>query len=490
MKKTQFIALILLLAICVSAFAGCGGKTPEENTTASKSNQGEETTEGVTESKELHPDIAMKDYGENFYYTIMTHVNEPSYYWVEEPQNNALSDAIYARQIKIKDYLGVEMFGTAESEPGAYISNFQTAVKNQDDSVHMLITHCFTGLDGFITGNYFLDYNDADHINLDEDYWALDVMENVALKDHMYLGFSDFNIVRTNVVLFNKELYSQYEDAIVEDFYTLVEDYKWTLDKMMSISSLIYADALADGKTKDDTFGISGDYEVPYASLVQASNINIVEMDETGNYAISLYNEKNKKKMSDLVDKLSAFVASDYAYFDEDPSFATPCEVFSEGRALMYLSRTTSLEGIIRDDVSFGVLPYPMYDEAQKSVGYRSLQWGGFLALPSYMKNPDMVFETMELISYFSEDVNIAYYEKLLGKKVADAPKDRVMLDIVWDSVCSDFGLTYSSVMNAPLQWVLSSVTKPNGTMGLSSYMAQYEGKASKTLKKFMERIK
>ena len=96
----------------------------------------------------------------------------------------------------------------------------------------------------------------------------------------------------------------------------------------------------------------------------------------------------------------------------------------------------------------------------------------------------------MELISYFSEDVNIAYYEKLLGKKVADAPKDRVMLDIVWESGCSDFGLTYSAVMNAPLQWVLSSVTTPNGTMGLSSYMAQYEGKASKTLKKFMERIK
>ena len=90
-----------------------------------------------------------------------------------------------------------------------------------------------------------------------------------------------------------------------------------------------------------------------------------------------------------------------------------------------------------------------------------------------------------------SETVSgITFYSgELLGKKVADAPQDRLMLDIVWDSVCSDFGLTYSAVMNAPFQWVLN-ITRPNSTMGLASYMAQYEGKASKTLKKFMERIK
>ena len=132
-----------------------------------------------------------------------------------------------------------------------------------------------------------------DSINLDADYWALDVMEGVELKGHLFLGFSDFNIVRTNVVAFNKDMYKLYEDAIGEQFYDMVTGYTWTLDKMISISSLIYADATADGKTKDDTFGLASDYEVPYASLVQASGLRIVEQNESGNYEIVIYNDTN-----------------------------------------------------------------------------------------------------------------------------------------------------------------------------------------------------
>ena len=41
-----------------------------------------------------------------------------------------------------------------------------------------------------------------------------------------------------------------------------------------------------------------------------------------------------------------------------------------------------------------------------------------------------MVGETVELLAYYSDDVNVAFYEKLLGKKVADAPDDRRMLEL------------------------------------------------------------
>ena len=47
-------------------------------------------------------------------------------------------------------------------------------------------------------------------------------------------------------------------------------------------------------------------------------------------------------------------------------------------------------------DISFGVLPYPMWDEKQKDVGYRSLQWGGYLCIPSYTRNLNMIGDTIE----------------------------------------------------------------------------------------------
>lgn len=492
MKKIKIISLILVLIICLSALASCGSgaETPngddEQTTTSPKQ---EETTELETK-EEIHPEIAKQDYGEEFYFTIMTHVNQPDYYWVKEPQNNNLSDAIFNRQLYIQDYLGVEMFGTPQSDPNLYVSDFQTAVKNQDDSVHMLLSHCSTAIDGFITGNYFMDYNDMTSINLDADYWNYDFMDQISVNGHMYLGYSDFNIIRTNVVAFNKEMLSMYGDSIGEPLYDIVKDYRWTLDKMIAISDLVYIDTTADGKTIDDTFGLSSDYEVPYASLLQACNINIIEPNEKGVYLISVYNDKNKEKTATLVDKLFNLVRSDSAYFDADPSFAPPASVFVSGRALMYLARTTTLQGFLDDDIDFGVLPYPMYDEAQKDVGYRSLQWGGYICVPSYLKNPEMVFETLEMLAFASEPVTVAYYEKLLGKQVADAPDDRLMLDIVWESACSDFGLTYGSATGKSFCWVLPAVTKMGTTQSLASYIATNEGSANKNLKKFIGQVK
>ena len=107
------------------------------------------------------------------------------------------------------------------------------------------------------------------------------------------------------------------------------------------------------------------------------------------------------------------------------------------------------------------------------------------------MKDATMVCETVEMLSYFSEDVNIAFYEKLLGKQVADSPLDREMLDIVWDSVCSDFGQTYGSAMNSKTDFLfmLCNVVG-DGAQGLASYVAQGENTANKNLKKFINQVK
>lgn len=487
MRFMRILAFLLALLMSVSAFASCGNGSDTDET------NGEEavSTGNQEDSKETHPYIEKKNYDEEFYITIMTHVNMFDYHWVKEAGANTLSDAIYDRQEKVRQYLGVEVFATKEDDSNRYITGFQSAVKNKDGSVHMLVSHCSTGLDLFIEGNYFMDYYDTNAIDLEADYWDSELMDEISINGHMYLGFSDYNIVRTNVVAFNKEMFSLYEDAIDDDFYNMVSEYRWTLDKMISVANLVYTDATSDGKTIDDTFGISSDFEVPYASLIQASNINLVEQNAKGMYEVAIYNDKNKQKMSDLVDKLKGLVASDSAYFDPDPSFGPPANVFVNKRSLMYLARTTTLPGFLDDDIDFGVLPYPMYDELQKDVGYRSLQWGGYLCIPAYLENPNMVFETMEMISFFSEDVNTAYYEKLLGKQIADAPLDRNMLDIVWDSVCSDIGLTYSSVMgNNSVVWVLSAVTKPDSTMNLASYMASRESGANKAFKRFVSSVK
>lgn len=483
-KQFRIIALILALVTIASAFAGCGDKPDVED-------PDEETTikGGDSVVEEVLPEIEKKNWGEEFYFSIMNDVNPDEYYWVEEAGNNTMSDAVYNRQEQVRKYLGVEIFGTVTENEYRYIAPFQTAVKNKDDSVHLLLSHVYYGIDGFITGNYLTDFADVDQIDLEADYWNYDFMEAIGVNDHMYLGYSDFNIIYTHVITFNKELMDKYADQLDESVYEMVENYHWTLDKMIWLASIAYIDTNSDGKTADDDiFGISAYQSVPFVGFMHASNINLIEQDEKGNYMVSCYNEKNKQKMSDLVDKLFDLANSDYALFTS-PEY--PSADMTSGRTLMNVSGTFWLPGYLDYDVDFGVLPFPMYDELQADVGYRSLQWGGYLCLPSYLANPQMVYETVEMMSYYSDPVKIAFYEKLLGKKVAESPLDRKMLDIVWDSVCSDFGQTYFSVIDKTnILYMLPSLTKVNRTKNLASYMAEVESSANKSLKKFMANVK
>ena len=69
-------------------------------------------------------------------------------------------------------------------------------------------------------------------------------------------------------------------------------------------------------------------------------------------------------------------------------------------------------------------------------------------------------------------------------------PQDRKMLDIVWESACSDFGLTYGSATEKSFCWILSAVTKMGTSQSLSSYIAANEGTANRNLKKFIAQVK
>ena len=151
----------------------------------------------------------------------------------------------------------------------------------------------------------------------------------------------------------------------------------------------------------------------------------------------------------------------------------------------MCLSSTYQLPAFLQNGTNFGVLPYPMYDENQKDVGYRTLQWGGYLCIPSYVNDIEMVGDTLEVMSFYSEDVSVTFYEKLLGKQASESPQDTKMLEIVWDGICTDFAQTYfGAISSTQILYMLPELVKPERTANLSSYIASAEKTVNKLLKK------
>lgn len=481
MKFLRLISFLTATVFLLSAFSGCSKEEIEEETYHTT----EESTLEVEEPVEFHPYIEKKEYNEDFYFTVHE-INRSKLYWVEESSSNVLTDAIYNRQIAIRDHLGVNVYGTSVIDADLYLAKLKTAAMNKDNSMHLMVSHPYHGVSSFISENLLVDFNEIDAIDLDASYWNRDLMEQLSLNGRLYLGFSDFNIGITSVIAFNKEIYDQYKDHIGESLYSLVDDHRWTLEKMISVASLVSIDKSSDGKTVDDTFGIVGDYDLGYIIMLQASDINLIEQDDSGDYVVSVLSERTKEKAYGLVEKLQNLAKSQNAYFVEEHYIEVPREIFADGRALMRLTETHLLPDLLSADLDFGVLPYPMYDEGQRDVGYRHMQWGGYLCIPAYLKNPDMVFETIELLSYLGEDVNVAYYDRLLGKQVADVPDDRRMLDIVWDSLCSDIGFTYQGVVGSEFYMLTAKVASAGGSGNIASFVAMYESPANRKLKKYV----
>ena len=145
----------------------------------------------------------------------------------------------------------------------------------------------------------------------------------------------------------------------------------------------------------------------------------------------------------------------------------------------------TALPGLRGETIRFGVLPYPMYDEQQDA--YKNLNWNGNMMVPSSIRNPDMVGETLELLAYYTAPVKTAYFEDLLGSKLAEAPDDAEMLDIIWGSIVSDAGVITSNIASNAVDHFLYLV--PNvvrdGTGTYASYVKKRIKAANRGLENF-----
>ena len=487
MKATlRILALLLSLATTASVLASCGGadETETDGTTAAVV---ETVTE--TESAAIEPDIAKTDYGEDLY--LLCYKTTENFY-AEERAGNVVTEALYDRQEKLREHLGVDLIASvAPGNHEEYHLAFTNSVKNKDGAVDLFISNAYMAVPGIIEQGYVRDLKTVQALNLDADYWNQDFMDSISILDHYYLGYGDFNIPTTYVFTFNKDMMDKYGDTLNESIYETVYNYRWTIDKMISLANLVYIDQTGDGKTEDDTFGISGQQWIPFIPFLHAANMKLVVQNEKGDYVVSTFTELNAEKNTALVSKLKALAESDCAWFKfriED----TPVISITTGRTLMQLEETGALSRLLDYDVEFGVLPYPMYDENQKDVGYISLNYDGYIVFPSYTRNENMIAESLEVLSFHSGNVRTAVYEKLLGKQVANAPDDAKMLDIVWDGLCSDFGLTYSTITNYlddnlyMIPWLTQAHTDKN----IASYVKAYEVRANRAIEKYLTRLK
>lgn len=425
-KLLSFLLATMMLLSCVVSCANSGDDTSDT--------QGNASTEAATELDTVYvPDIETQNYDCEF---VITGVGDiiVNALVEEEERGEPFADAIYERAINIQDKLGVEIIEVECGDWLAYAANIARTVQSGDDAYQLVSTHPYEGVMSLLTANAVYDYANLPSVNLDAPYWATEFMEGVKIGDKYLVGYNDFCLTTTHALLFNKRIMGDYGKVAP---YDDVLNMSWTLDKMLALISDVSEDKNGDGK-KDtgDIFGISGWGWTDIISFVTSTGLKIVDRDSTGSYQIAY--DFNTEKTLSVLDKINKMFNADYAYF-YSPVSNLPALSFEDDTTLFYTKQTIELPQLRGLNFKFGVLPYPMYDESQGV--YKSLNWNGIMLIPASIKNVNMVSDVMELLPYYSADVKVAYYENLLGAKLADAPDDAKMLDVIWDSIVTDVGL-------------------------------------------------
>lgn len=464
-KLLSALLAMLLLASMLFSVVACGNNTepPQTPVATDAPDEGSQVPETEEETK-YDPEIAVSNYDCDFN-VVVGGTFDTKYLFVEEGLGDAMSDSVYERQVKIKDHLGVEF--THQNGGGwlEYASAINRVVLSGGDDYQMVMTHVYQGVTDLITTNSLYNMEELPSVNLNAPWWHSDLMEEIKINDQYLLGYNDFCLSHVNCITFNKKIA---EDYRLENPYDLVRNKEWTLEKFVSMASTVSSNTGDAAWGPEDTFGLTGWGWVPLIDFVTSSNLKIVDKDADGNFYIAY--EDHTEKVLDLIDTVTEMYNADWSWMWKSVHDAADVVDITTGRALFYFVASPNLVSLKGEDVDFGILPYPLYDKSQEN--YRTLNWNGLIGVPASIKNPDMVGDVLELLNYYAEPVKDAFYENLLGSKVAQSPDDVDMLNIIWDTVVSDVGIITcnSSTAMDNLVYMLPKMCE-NGNNNFASYM-------------------
>ena len=474
----KILALLLATMMILPMLVACGDTGEGVGTTGVAS---EEVTD-----RESH--IERKDYDKEFRALYCSDTYNEGFFFIEEDKiemGNDLEDKIYERMLNVEEHLGVKIVTENGGTYEEYTIPLKNSISSGDDTYHLVMNHSYMEVASLITSNNFRDFNDFDSLKLDADYWNYDVMESLAINDSLYCGYNDFCLANCYLIGFNKQMVLDYASSI-GDLYEQVRNKQWTLDKLIEYSSLVSIDNGDSKWDENDTYGFACHAWVPLISFQHASNIPIVKRDSDGEFYLSPIKD-NKDKIVSLDEKLYNFIQSEC-------TFTWIPDVFPDGnhtqlhlksnRVMFEIINNYSLITTKEDDVKVGVLPYPLWDSNQEK--YQTLNWNGVLGIPTTVQDEDMVGDVIELLAWYSEPVTTAFYETLLGAKVADAPEDVEMLQLVWDGQVSDIGLVFSSSSDQ-MDRILYAIPH-HIAIGREAY-ATYYAKNARTAEKLLNKM-
>ena len=449
MKKILCLLLAMLLVLPLAVACNNEEKPPVTtgDDVGDSDDSGDDTTVEPPKARMHNVPVDELDFGnEEVNISAFEWQGYMHYFFAEEESSNPMESAIYNRRRFVEEEIGVSIKEIMYDSYDNMYNAMDDAIGTGDDAMQIVLTHCIARLAGYTSGGSLYALDKLPHVDLTAEWWNQEQMDNLKLGSHYLLGANDYMLPCPYAIFFNKEMIT---DLNLESPYDLIEANEWTIDKYEELARAASRDADNNNiYDENDYYGIScqAGGGSTFLSFWSASEQFMAYKDEQG----MLKRFEATEKTYDICEKIATW-SKEHIICPFPSGSSSDALHMSTNQVLFWMSNIAGAEELRDTDVDYGIVPFPKYDSEQEN--YYSLDWGGLMASPTTIKNPDMVGAVMELLSFHSaEGVIPAYYDVVLDGQLAQDPTAPKMLDIIFDTICYDPGMTFWGLSSPYMQ--------------------------------------
>ena len=464
-KITALLALLMLGSAYMVSCGDAGGQTTAET--------GSAATDAVTEAVTEDPANVILDAipentdlgGKQIRIRINTFDqtqfgSEVFMMGPEEADGDIVHDAILDRNQRVEERLNVDFtYEIVDLTYDKVYPDLQKIVMAGDD-VYDLICDQQYGMLKIAADNMLYNFNNSDVNDFSQAYWWEEYMDELQLNnDARFLVAGDYflDVVEVaSAIFFNKAMYqSNYEDP--NELYQLAFDGKWTIDALGKYVKEFSKDIDGNGKLEDgDVFAMNLSRNYMDAQVF-GSGIVFMQRGDDGYPVLNLEDPPITTVMEKIVENYiepkKTFNFATVSGVTEAEYYQNQRKAFADQKLLFlndYLAAVKDLRDM-KDD--YGILPIPKLDESvdkYRSVSHDTALVGG---IPTTCPEPDKVCTVLEALCSMSHNTTMkTYFESAMKVKYARDESSSQMIDLLHDSITSNFCYAFSPQINGYLE--------------------------------------
>ncbi len=462
MKKNLFVRIMLIvlaLAMLVSVTACADDpEQPEETTPAGTTLADPDGSTTVTTGPTVPDPIPSDVKFDGKKMTVLYWSDrEHEEFFVEGTSGDPVETAIFDRNARVEDRLGIEIVWEGQDGDSGNNSKFNDRMKttiddNQDSEFVVFATYSLTASAAAINGyasNLISDSYD-NHMDFENTlYWPQSLLNEVKFGDNLFFCSGDISanaLYMMYVCFVNTDLLAIHD---LQNPQELVEDGNWSYTRFIKMCENVYSDIDSDGvKSEGDQFGYmtSGIHSDVW---FYGTGAKIAEYNAEGKLTVS--ENFASESTNDALDRIKNQLnnTNDMIYTDS----VLHQRAFGEGRLLFCMDRCRISFKVFAGEgyeVNYVIVPCPKATTSQENyvtiMGNPFTCYGLFNGISEEAKELGSAF--IEYYAYQSYLlVTPAVFELSLKVKYVEDPVSGRMYDIVRESLSFDAGRIYNECL-------------------------------------------